>query len=172
MATTNTDRHLALTLAHEQEAHKTKLTGMPPYPDDVIQRAKEYEAYLDGSAERKAKQNKDLTQAAHVAHEANRILQIIQNEDFVSLPWEETEKNIRNSAIDGVEAVLKNPFITPNELHQNWVKFKIADGWVYGEKRDDELKHHPCLIPYEALPENQRNKDAMFQAVVRAVFGI
>lgn len=31
--------------------------------------------------------------------------------------------------------------------------------WIYGEKRSDELKQHPCLIPYEELPELEKDYD-------------
>ena len=30
---------------------------------------------------------------------------------------------------------------------------------MYGEKRNDELKTHPCLIPYEELPEAEKDYD-------------
>ena len=29
----------------------------------------------------------------------------------------------------------------------------------FGEKRDDTLKHHPCLIPYEELPDTEKEYD-------------
>ena len=32
-------------------------------------------------------------------------------------------------------------------------------GWTYGEVRNDELKQHPCLIPYEELTEEEREYD-------------
>lgn len=32
-------------------------------------------------------------------------------------------------------------------------------GWTYGEQRDDELKTHPCLVPYEDLPEVEKDYD-------------
>lgn len=32
---------------------------------------------------------------------------------------------------------------------------KIADGWKYGEAKDPEAKTHPCLVPFDKLPEFQ-----------------
>ena len=29
----------------------------------------------------------------------------------------------------------------------------------YGKKRDDVLKQHPCLVPYEELPEEEKVYD-------------
>ncbi len=43
--------------------------------------------------------------------------------------------------------------------HENWAKQRISEGWKYGEKRDDEAKTHPCLIPYEDLPEQEKEYD-------------
>lgn len=44
-------------------------------------------------------------------------------------------------------------------VHEVWAQNRISQGWVYGEKRDDVLKHHPCLIPYEDLPEVEKAYD-------------
>ena len=43
--------------------------------------------------------------------------------------------------------------------HEVWSAGRIADGWVYGEKRDDDKKHHPCLVPYEELSEQEKQYD-------------
>jgi len=40
-----------------------------------------------------------------------------------------------------------------------WSAGRIAEDWTYGKNRDDKLKHHPCLVPYESLPENEKNYD-------------
>lgn len=113
-----------------------------------------------------------INAAARAAHEANRVLQIAQNESLISPSWDEAPHNIKESALDGVKRVHTDPSVTPEQLHENWLKFKENDGWKYGETRDDEAKLHPCMVPYAELPEGQRNKDLMFQAVVRAVLGL
>jgi hypothetical protein len=43
---------------------------------------------------------------------------------------------------------------------------KKKDGWVYGEVKDAEAKTHPCIVPFEELPEFQKKKDALFCAIV------
>ena len=113
-----------------------------------------------------------ITVAARVAHEANRALQIIQNEEFISPSWDEAPAEIQKSAYDGVTRVFNDPEVTPEQLHESWLEFKVANGWTYGPERIDELKQHPCMVPYSELPEAQRNKDLMFRAVVKATLGI
>lgn len=43
--------------------------------------------------------------------------------------------------------------------HDTWAEGRIKDGWIYGPKRNDELKHHPCLVPYNDLPESEKEYD-------------
>ena len=44
-------------------------------------------------------------------------------------------------------------------VHEVWAVTRIKQGWTYGEQRNDELKTHPCLVPYEDLPEEEKVYD-------------
>lgn len=44
-------------------------------------------------------------------------------------------------------------------VHENWASSRIADGWVYGEVRDDKNKTTPCLVPYSELSESEKEYD-------------
>lgn len=44
-------------------------------------------------------------------------------------------------------------------VHEVWSETRIKDGWTLGDVRDDDAKTHPCLIPYEELPESEREYD-------------
>lgn len=44
-------------------------------------------------------------------------------------------------------------------VHEVWTQSRMTQGWSYGEERNDSLKHHPCLIPYEELPEVEKDYD-------------
>jgi hypothetical protein len=43
--------------------------------------------------------------------------------------------------------------------HDIWSQQRLADGWTYGPSRNDEEKHHPCLIPYADLPDSEKQYD-------------
>lgn len=43
--------------------------------------------------------------------------------------------------------------------HEIWARQRIDDGWTYGPKRDDDKKEHPCLVPYDDLPESEKEYD-------------
>ena len=51
-----------------------------------------------------------------------------------------------------IEAMAKN-------VHEVWAQGRIAEGWTYGEERDDAHKKNPCLVPYEELPESEKEYD-------------
>lgn len=44
-------------------------------------------------------------------------------------------------------------------VHEVWAYGRMQQGWSYGEERNDKLKTHPCLIPYEELSEQEREYD-------------
>ena len=53
---------------------------------------------------------------------------------------------------DLIEALAEN-------VHNHWALGRIKDGWQYGPERDDKKKFHPCLIPYNELPESEKEYD-------------
>lgn len=44
-------------------------------------------------------------------------------------------------------------------VHEVWAQNRINDGWTYGTVRDDVKKQHPGLVPYEELPEREKEYD-------------
>lgn len=44
-------------------------------------------------------------------------------------------------------------------VHENWSIGRIADGWTYGETRDDDKKTTPCLVPYSELSDSEKEYD-------------
>ena len=43
--------------------------------------------------------------------------------------------------------------------HDNWARGRIKEGWTHGPARNDELKQHPGLVPYEELSESEKEYD-------------
>lgn len=43
--------------------------------------------------------------------------------------------------------------------HDTWARRRLQDGWRYGPMRNDEAKTHPMLVPYEELPESEKEYD-------------
>ncbi|RZG86808.1 hypothetical protein EXE10_06265 [Acinetobacter sp. WCHAc060033] len=83
--------------------------------------------------------------------------------------WDDTPESLKQSLIAGVEMHLENPDATPEQSHESWFKVKEAEGWKYGEVKDIEKKEHPCFLPYEELPDEQKAKDYLFRTTVHLV---
>lgn len=109
--------------------------------------------------------------AARAAHEANRAYCRFIGDDN-QLTWDDAPEWQRLSAMMGAENIRDNPTITPEQQHSLWMAHKKAQGWKFGELKDEKEKTHPCMVAYEDLPAQQKFKDALFGSVVRGVLGI
>lgn len=108
-----------------------------------------------------------VERCAIAAHNANAALRVALGEELH--PWPRLSAEVQAGVRRGVR-MLSSSDATPQELHASWVMNKLATGWVYGPVQDNEAKVHPCLVPFEELPEAQRAKDDLFRLVVRAVW--
>ena len=63
------------------------------------------------------------------------------------------------SLIDGIRYQDKHPDNTPLQNHENWMKKKESQGWVYGDVKDFDKKTHPDLVPFNELPIVEQLKD-------------
>jgi hypothetical protein len=43
--------------------------------------------------------------------------------------------------------------------HEIWARERMAQGWKFGPRRDDQRKEHPSLVPYEELSEEEKVYD-------------
>lgn len=107
----------------------------------------------------------DIDQISKTCHEVNRAIQEFNHEP-VGPPWDEAPADIKESARQGVFNVMAGK--TPEQLHESWMDFKIADGWTYGLVKDYSKRTHPCIVPYAELDEYQMLKDVTFAAVVNS----
>jgi hypothetical protein len=105
---------------------------------------------------------------ARACHQANKVW-CEANNDHSQKDWSVAEQWQRDSAILGVYFRLNNPEAKEDAQHNAWMEDKIKDGWVYGEVKDAEKKTHPCIVPFEELPEFQQKKDKLFCAIVDAL---
>jgi hypothetical protein len=100
---------------------------------------------------------------AYVCHAANTAWCNVNNDPVLS--WDQC----KGSAIKGVEFLLANPGALASAQHNAWMADKTADGWKFGLVKDAEKKEHPCLVPFDQLPDWQQAKDRLFQSIVHAL---
>ena len=77
--------------------------------------------------------------------------------------------------IDISDVTLSDELLALEEMmarntHEVWAKTKIDEGWRYAKKRNDRLKKTPQLVPYEELPESEKNYDRVITVnVIKAM---
>jgi len=108
---------------------------------------------------------------AKVCHEVNRAYCLALG-DTSQVPWEDAPDWQRNSAMHGVEEIMENPDLPASSSHEGWLKEKYDTGWKYGRVKNADTKEHPCCVPFEELPADQKAKDYIFGAVARELLAI
>lgn len=104
---------------------------------------------------------------AKICHEANRAYcQAIGDDSQHS--WEDAPEWQRRCSVEQAQWHLSKKDSMPSDSHDNWLKEKQANGWIWGKEKDAELKTHPCMVPYNDLPLKQQLKDSIFLNIVRA----
>lgn len=72
--------------------------------------------------------------------------------NYVPQPIDTHDVVLPEELNDLAELIAKN-------VHEVWSAGRIADGWTYGEMRDDEKRVTPCLVSYEDLTEEEKTFD-------------
>lgn len=70
-----------------------------------------------------------------------------------------TPKPIDTSDVVLSEDLLKLTEKIAANVHEVWAVGRIAEGWTYGNEKNFELKTTPCLVPYDELPESEKDFD-------------
>jgi hypothetical protein len=63
---------------------------------------------------------------------------------------------------DGVQVpkeIINLRELLARNAHEVWALQRLKQGWTWGPVRDDAGKKHPCLIPYEQLPDSEKEFD-------------
>jgi ryanodine receptor 2 len=74
------------------------------------------------------------------------------NTNYLPQPMDTSDVVLPDQLNDLVEQMAKN-------VHEVWAQSRMEQGWTYGAERNDALKHHPCLVAYEDLPEVEKAYD-------------
>lgn len=79
---------------------------------------------------------------------------------YVPLPEDTSKVYLDQDLLDLTEVIAKN-------VHEVWAESRIKEGWTYGEEKDSIKKTTPCLVPYEELPEieKQYDRDTAFETI-------
>ena len=67
-------------------------------------------------------------------------------------PIDTSKIKLSNELLELTEKIAEN-------VHEVWAQGRISDGWTYGKERNDALKQTPCLVPYNELPDEEKQYD-------------
>lgn len=68
-------------------------------------------------------------------------------------------KPIDTSSVQLTHDILELTELLAKNVHDRWASQRFAEGWRYGPQRDDARKESPNLVPYEMLPETEKDLD-------------
>ncbi|MBP5715362.1 MAG: C39 family peptidase [Prevotella sp.] len=88
-------------------------------------------------------------------NDSSNYLVIISNQSH----YEPHPLNLDDVPLESELAELREAIA--ENAHEVWAKARKDEGWVYGPVRDDEKKLHPDMLPYNLLPEGEKEYDRL-----------
>ena len=83
---------------------------------------------------------------------SNYIVILSNQSNYEPHPLDLDDVTIEPELMELREAIAEN-------AHEVWAKTRKDQGWAYGPERDDAKKLHPDMIPYNLLPESEKEYD-------------
>lgn len=71
---------------------------------------------------------------------------------YVPSPEDTRHIQLPDSIMELREKLAKN-------AHEVWATKRLAEGWRFGPERSEQDKRHPCLVPYDDLPDSEKEYD-------------
>ena len=100
---------------------------------------------------------------AEFIYEGARIAAIAAKAPIVPVSWVDREQPFKDQFLEVIDRQCGDERSdSPEELHDDWAQAYFGMGWVFGDVYDRENKIHPDLVPYDALGQLERDKDAVF----------
>lgn len=87
---------------------------------------------------------------------ARRLAEVLAVIGIRILPQEQSQGLSEAELFDLIELNMKR--LAPAE-HEGWMRQKIEAGWKHATERDDVRKLHPCIVPFDELSEDEKEKD-------------
>jgi ryanodine receptor 2 len=74
------------------------------------------------------------------------------SEDYQPQPADTSDIRLPEELENLVEQLARN-------VHEVWAQSRVEQGWTWGPVRSDAFKTHPSLVPYDELPEDEKQYD-------------
>lgn len=107
------------------------------------------------------KKYRTLVDIAQECHYKNNELMVMNGEE-PNPPWDTLDRHTKFMTFKSVLKALENPNLTAKDMHDEWMKNKISDGWTFGDVKDKEQKTHPLIIDFDLMNDIDKMKDQSF----------
>lgn len=84
----------------------------------------------------------------------NYLVVVSDTDEYVPHPIHLDNVVVEDELIELREAIAEN-------AHEVWAETRYNEGWRYGPIRDDVKKTHPDMLPYNRLPESEKEYDRL-----------
>ena len=84
----------------------------------------------------------------------NYLIIISDRDEYIPHPINLDDVIVEDELIELREAIAEN-------AHEVWAEARKNEGWAYGSVRDDEKKLHPDMLPYNLLPDSEKEYDRL-----------
>ena len=74
------------------------------------------------------------------------------NNNYTPTPVDTSDITLDAKLLELTELIAEN-------CHELWAVGRYKEGWIFGETKDSEKKTNPCLVPYNELPESEKEYD-------------
>lgn len=144
-----------LTGDYTQEQRKDQEIGLTPNHVVIINAITDKEVVLSDSSTAAAYDTYPLSQFIDAWSDSSYYLIIISNSDeYIPHPIRLDDVEVEDELLELREAIAEN-------AHEVWAETRRNEGWTYGVVRDDNKKQHPDMLPYNRLPESEKEYDRL-----------
>lgn len=144
-----------LTGNYAAEQDKDVEHGMTPNHVIIINIITEDSIIITDSATPEQLNVYPLPQFLDAWEDSGNYLTVISNSN------EYTPHPIRLDDVDVEEELLELQEAIAENAHEVWAATRYGEGWTYGPFRDDDKKQNPDMIPYNLLPESEKEYDRL-----------
>lgn len=144
-----------LTGDYEAEQEKDVEQGMTPNHVVIVNIITEDSVIVTDSATPEQMDVYPLPQFLDAWEDSENFLTVISNGgEYTPHPINLHDVDVEEELLELQEAIAEN-------AHEVWAETRSSEGWTYGPFRDDEKKQHPDLVPYNLLPESEKEYDRL-----------
>ena len=82
--------------------------------------------------------------------------------------WGKVDETHKAVVINSVEKIITGTVNTVEDSHDNFIKMKHSQGWVFGEEYNIDKLTNPRMVHFSRLTDHQRIKERLFFECVKS----